>query len=123
MNGALGWRWPGFWTTERTAKAAPVRDCTSAFARDSSRTVTLSLRRAPCWSKSVPDATRTPSTDVSRASKEPGPNTPSTSQYAAERKAMRSRSRSTTMRTAMDCTRPADFASRPIFFQSTSDTG
>ena len=40
----------------------------------------------------------------------------------AERKAMRSRSRSTTMRTATDCTRPADFAEAPILRHSTSET-
>ena len=45
------------------------------------------------------------------------------SQYPDAVKAMRSRSLSTTRRTATDCTRPADFASRPIFFHSTSETG
>ena len=37
-----------------------------------------------------------------------GEKSPSTSQYDARRNAIRSRSRSTTMRVATDCTRPAD---------------
>ena len=42
------------------------------------------------------------------AAAESGAKSPSTSQYDARRKAIRSRSRSTTMRVATDCTRPAE---------------
>ena len=35
MNGALGWRWLGFCTTDRTVKAASARAADSAVARAS----------------------------------------------------------------------------------------
>ena len=52
---------------------------------------------------------------------EPASKVPSRSQYDATRKAIRSRSRSTTRRVATDCTRPAE---RPdiTFFHSTGET-
>ena len=93
-------------------------------------------RSSPSEVKSRPCATRCPSTETSVAPNEPGvPSSPpcacppgvtvansaSRSQYSAARKAIRSRSRSTTRRVATDCTRPAD--SRGMtFFHSTGET-
>lgn len=65
---------------------------------------------------------RAVSTDGSLASPaRPVAKVPVRSQYSADRKAMRSRSRSTTSRVATDCTRPAD--SRGMtFFHRTGET-
>ena len=83
--------------------------------------------RLACGSKSEPRATRAPSTEDSLAGNIrsawslPASKVPSRSQYDATRKAIRSRSRSTTSRVATDCTRPAD--SRGMtFFHSTGET-
>ena len=85
--------------------------------RAGGRLVELRRRRRPSrpsWPKSRPLATRG-RRPRSAARRTAGPslvargsNVASMSQYAAERKAMRSRSRSTTSRVATDCTRPAD---------------
>ena len=50
-----------------------------------------------------------------------GAKVPVTSQYSARWNAIRSRSRSTTMRVATDCTRPAD-SRGSTFFHSTGLT-
>ncbi len=81
----------------------------------------------PSWPKSEPRATREPSTECTLAGNIrcscllPASKVPSRSQYDATRKAIRSRSLSTTSRVATDCTRPAD---RPdmTFFHSTGET-
>ncbi|SKZ31203.1 Uncharacterised protein [Mycobacteroides abscessus subsp. abscessus] len=51
----------------------------------------------------------------------PASSVASTSQYSADTNAMRSRSRSTMMRVATDCTRPADNFGM-TFFHSTGET-
>ena len=84
----------------------------------------------PSGPKSRPAATRLPSTLASRAVMPRGSSGPAAfsvskapvrSQYSAAVNAMRSRSRSTTMRVATDCTRPADSPVR-TFFHSTGET-
>ncbi len=85
----------------------------------------------PSDPKSRPLAIRLPSTEASRAPKvsglaasagvRPVPKVPTRSQYDALRKAIRSRSRSTTRRVATDCTRPADSFGM-TFFHSTGET-
>ena len=82
---------------------------------------------SPWAVKSLPRATRAPSTECSLAGNirssclAPASKLPSMSQYDAERNAMRSRSRATTRRVATDWTRPAE---RPdmTFFHSTGET-
>ena len=87
---------------------------------------------SPTELKSRPCATRRPSTDTSAAGNEDTSaaspasaltfaNTASRSQYLAVRNAIRSRSRSTTSRTATDWTRPADSCGM-TFFHSTGET-
>ncbi len=90
----------------------------------------FALLSCPTESKSRPCAIRRPSTVWRRATSDDGSDesparpvakVPVRSQYSAERKAIRSRSRSTTSRVATDCTRPAD--SRGMtFFHSTGET-
>ncbi len=89
------------------------------------------LFRTPVDSKSRPVATRASSTLTSRALKVCGLELSALcalasivaemSQYSADTNAMRSRSRSTMMRVATDCTRPADSFGM-TFFHSTGDT-
>ena len=89
---------------------------------------------SPLSLKSLPTAIRLPSSSVTAASKvfEPVPAVPvpdalpvakvaSTLQYSAVTNCIRSRSLSTTMRTATLCTRPAESLGL-IFFQSTGET-
>ncbi len=80
--------------------------------------------------KSRPAATRLPSTEARVAGKVLGPSavpepaaskTALRSQYSAEVKAIRSRSRSTTRRVATDWTRPAESLGM-TFFHSTGET-
>ncbi|CAB4736808.1 unannotated protein [freshwater metagenome] len=80
MKGALGWRWLGFWTTDRTVNSRPVSADWSPRARVSSKSTAFFAVRVPDWSKSLPRTTRCPSTAVSRASKASGSKTPSISQ-------------------------------------------
>ena len=96
------------------------------------------LRSSPTELKSRPWATRRPSTEINVAPNERGlalsapressassrvrvANSASRSQYWAARKAIRSRSRSTTRRVATDWTRPADSLGM-TFFHSTGET-
>ena len=123
MKGAFGFREEGFCVTESTVKACPVSADVSACADASSRWTAPSRDSRPSSSKSDPVATLAPSTVAKRPGNGPGRNCASMPQYSTGVNAMRSRSRSTTRRTATDWTRPADFASRPIFFHKTSDTG
>lgn len=113
-NGAYGERRYGLDSTERTAKFVFSRTAASARALVSSRCSVFAPFSCPSESKSRPWATRLPSTAVRRATSEDGslgsparpvPKVPVRSQYSAERKAMRSRSRSTTRRVATDWTR------------------
>src|SRR5207237_480621 len=69
---------------------------------DGSARRSTSERSVPSCPKSRPWATRLPSSDTSRAAKEPGSKVPSMSQYPAATKARLSRSRSTTRRVATD---------------------
>ena len=117
VNGAAGLRVYGLVSTSSTENAAGSRACTQARASSSpSWTTSPRPRSAPRSSKSRPVATRTPPSETRRASNgassaDPASvsaNVPLTSQYSASRNAIRSRSRSTTMRVATDCTRPAD---------------
>ena len=99
-------------STERTARSAEASSPTSDTARASSST-TVDSRTAPSESKSRLVATREPSRPTSDAvNGRESPSVRATSAeiewYAADTNAMRSRSRSTTMRTATLCTRPAD---------------
>jgi hypothetical protein len=80
-------------------------------------------------SKSRPDAIRSPLREINVAEKPRGPSAGASrnarsatmSQYSAERNAMRCFSRSTTIRVATDCTRPADSFGM-TFFHSTGET-
>jgi hypothetical protein len=95
----------------------------AASASPSCRRPSPDLRAPVAGSKSLPPATRLPSTVVRRApnSRSRPASVASTSQYLATRKACRSSSFSTTSRTATLCTRPADSLVR-TFFQSTGDS-
>ena len=134
MKGGAGERRKGFSVTERTPKGRPASPSARARASGSSRTRTAaSARRSPVAEKSRPLAKVTPSRATNEAPKlvrgQPGrrplpsavEKVPSTPHQVAERKAMRARSRSTTIRVATLWTRPAD--SRGItFFHSTGET-
>ena len=126
-NGAYGDLRYGFRSTEPTVKpVSPSRPARAAACSPSrcSRSADFSC---PVGPKSRPCATRLPSTATSEAvngdmsAPRTGANSASRSQYREPRKAIRSRSLSTTSRTATDCTRPAD--SRGMtFFHSTGET-
>jgi hypothetical protein len=135
-NGAYGERRYGLRSTDLTAKSALASRPASAPAASPSRCRIPVPRSCPAAVKSRPCATRCPSTETSVAPNEFGVSVPgrpvassvarvlnsaSRSQYWAARKAIRSRSRSTTSRVATDWTRPAD--SRGMtFFHSTGET-
>ena len=121
-NGAYGDLRYGLRSTELTAKSASPRRSASATACSESRCSRFAFGApfsSPAGVKSRPCATRRPSTETRVAVNETGPsscpaasrparaNSASRSQYLAARKAIRSRSRSTTSRTATDWTRPA----------------
>ena len=112
MNGAAGERRKGRSVTALTVKERPTRAVATDVASSSPSTRTSLLPvRSPCSSKSLPVATVAPPNPISAA---PKPDVsalvkvPSTPHQVAERKRMRARSRSTTMRVATLCTRPAD---------------
>ena len=117
----------------RLAAVRPLVDGTDGERRVGERSPRARARASSSWttplsrsspvvgSKSLPCATRAPSSETSRASNAPGSNVARRSQYSAERNAMRSRSRCTTRRVATDCTRPAE-SPRVTFFHSTGDT-
>ncbi|CNJ11753.1 Uncharacterised protein [Mycobacterium tuberculosis] len=69
VNGAAGRRLYGLVSTERTENAADCRAAASARAASSFRWVTLEVLRVPSSAKSLPVATRLPSTATSLASK------------------------------------------------------
>ena len=129
MNGGYGRRRYGFSSTPWTVNSRPSSRAARPRAPASSRCSTLDGARPVAGSKSRPVASRMSSTLTSVAvnvSGSPGlgaagANVPSTSQYSAVWNAIRARSRSTTMRVATDCTRPAD-SRGSTFFHSTGLT-
>ena len=124
MNGGFGRDVYGLVSTLRTVNVAPSSRSAKPRAAVSSSTTTSSARFSwPKESKSLPSATFC-SLTLTRPAVNCGSvgKAASRSQYAAATNAMRSRSRSTTSRTAGDCTRPADSPVR-ILRQHTSDTG
>ena len=135
MNGAEGERRNGLWVIELTVKAASASPAARARASSSPRTTTdpgeVSI---PDSSKSRPEARGTSSTATREAVNDRGvvpavgPAVPapvvkvaSIPHQPAERKPIRARSRSTTMRVATLWTRPADSRGM-IFFHRTGDT-
>ena len=126
MNGAAGERRKGRSVTALTVKAPPTSAVAREVASSSARTRTSLLPvRSPCSSKSLPVAMAVPPSPTSAAPNPDGAsafvNVPSTPHQVAERKRMRARSRSTTIRVATLWTRPAE--SRGMTFrQSTGDT-
>ena len=133
MNGAAGERRNGLWVMDLTVKGTPARPAASDRASASPSTTTdPGDVRAPRSSKSRPDASATPSTPTRAAVKDRGVpsgaaadsgavKVASMPHHPAERKAIRDRSRSTTIRVATLWTRPADSRGM-IFFHSTGDT-
>jgi len=121
VNGAAGLRRYGLDSTDETVPSVTTPAIAVALA--SSRCTAADVRSAPSSPKSRPVATRAPSTAARRASKDSSPRAKRavTSQYEADRNAMRSRSRSTTRRVATDCTRPADRPG-PILRHSSGET-
>ena len=125
MNGGAGDRRNGFSVTDRTANGWPSSPSASARASGSASTrVVPADARSPVAVKSRPVASVVPSTATSGGAEGAAggaANVPSTPHQVAERKRMRARSRSTTIRVATLWTRPAD--SRGMtFFQSTGET-
>ena len=113
MNGAAGERRKGRSVTDFTVKVCPVRASATEVASSSPRTRTsLLVLCEPCSSKSLPVATVVPPSATRAAPKPPAVasrlNVPSIPHHVAERNRMRARSRSTTMRVATLCTRPAE---------------
>ena len=131
MNGAYGRRRYGFSSTRVTVNGRPSSRAASPRAPLSSRCTTPApgRTRPVVGSKSLPVAIRSPSSAIRVALKRaralagvrPTARVARMSQYSAVRNAIRCRSRSTTMRVATDCTRPAE--SRGMtFFHSTGET-
>ena len=125
VNGGAGERVKGFSSAESTLKGLPCNADRSAAARGA---VTSTASPRESWpvsgSKSLPDATRRPSSATRRASKDLCSfvwNVATRSQYSAERNRIRARSRSTSILIATLCTRPAD-SRGPILRQSTGET-
>ena len=114
MNGAGGRRLVGFSSAEMTLKVLRPSCSSRLRASWAERSATLpsalAVRRPVSASKSLPLAMGLPSNELSLALKEPSSalKVPVRSQYSAETKRMRSRSRSTTIRVATLCTRPAE---------------
>ena len=113
MNGAAGERRNGRSVTELTVKDRPARAAATEVASSSPSTRTSPLPvRSPCSSKSLPVATVVPPKPTSAAPKLEAASAwvkvPSTPHQVAERKRIRARSRSTTMRVATLWTRPAE---------------
>ncbi len=126
MNGAAGERRKGRSVTERTVKLSPVSAPATEVATSSPSTRTAALPVcSPCSSKSLPVATVVPPRVTSWAPKPLGAaalaNVPSTPHQVAERKRIRARSRSTTMRVATLWTRPAESRGMTLR-QSTGET-
>ncbi len=131
MNGAAGERRKGFSVRDLTVKPAPWRPLASERASCSSRTTTEpGAVRVPVCPKSRPEARATPSTAASEAVNEFGEpwaagvavvKVASMPHHPAGRNSIRPRSRSTTIRVATLCTRPAESRGM-IFFHRTGDT-
>ncbi len=113
MNGAAGERRKGRSVTDFTVKLCPTSASATEVASPSPRTRTSLLALCcPCSSKSLPVATDVPPSTTSEAPKPLAAasrwNVPSMPHHVAERNRIRARSRSTTMRVATLCTRPAE---------------
>ena len=98
VKGGAGARRAGFFSTERTVKAPAA---TAARAARATASFPRSKRpsRLPSWV-----------TSRARNGSEPAATSASTVQYSRARNASISASRSTTSRSATDCTRPAERA-------------
>ncbi len=129
MNGAYGRRRYGFSSTPWTENSRSASRAANPRAPASSRCSTDAAARPVAGSKSRPVARRRSSTltkvalnvSGSFGLRSTGANVAATSQYSAVWKAIRARSRSTTIRVATDCTRPADSRGN-TFFHSTGLT-
>ncbi len=113
INGGCGRCVRGVEVTEVTARRSPTNAVARAWAASSLKTVRGALdSRAPRASKFLPVASAAPLRVSTVASKvvSLARSVAVTSNQVAERKAMRSRSRSQTRRIATDCTRPAERA-------------
>ena len=133
MKGAEGERRNGLWVMDFTVKGTSARPAANDRASASPRTTTDPGEvSAPRSSKSRPEASATPSTPTRAAVNDRGVpsvaavdsgavKVASMPHHPAERKAIRDRSRSTTMRVATLWTRPADSRGM-IFFHRTGDT-
>ena len=111
VNGGLGADEYSFSSTLRTRAVRPARPAASCFAAASSSTTTVRLVASfPSAEKSRPSARVVPSSAMTWAGKRCAAYSSVTwaSHQAAERKAMRSRSRSTSRRVVTLCTRPAE---------------
>ena len=133
MNGADGERRNGLWVIDLTVKGTSARPAASDRASASASTTTEPGEvRVPLSSKSRPEARATPSTPTREAVNDRGVpsaagvasgavKVASMPHHPAERKPIRARSRSTTIRVATLWTRPADSRGM-IFFHRTGDT-
>ena len=113
MNGGAGERRKGRSVTELTVNVSPASAVATEVASSSPRTRTSLLPDwAPSSSKSFPVAMVVPPRLIREAPKPAGAaalvKVPSMPHQVAERNRMRARSRSTTIRVATLCTRPAD---------------
>ncbi len=112
MNGAAGERRNGRSVTDFTVKVSPASASATEVASSSPRTCTAPLALCcPSSSKSLPVATAVPPSETREAPKPLAAsrvNVPSIPHHVAERNRMRARSRSTTIRVATLCTRPAE---------------
>ncbi len=127
MNGAYGFRVYGFSSTLETCSRASVSAAARLRACSSVSTRASAFFSCPSGPKSRPVASFAPSTLTRRAPKRrgeasgPASIVAEMSQYSAETNLIRSRSRSTTIRVATDCTRPAESFGM-TFFHSTGLT-
>ncbi len=111
-NGGVGWRRRSLRSTLTTVHVAPASPASTAS------TAAFVSRRNCLWSS------LRPSTSASRATKGGGSrpsSSASTVQYSSGVKAWIARSRSQMMRTATDCTRPAE-SPRRTFFQRSGES-
>ncbi len=117
MNGAAGERRKGRSVTALTVKDWPTSALATAVASSSTSTRTRpSVVWMPSSLKSLPVATAVPPSEIRAAPNWGGASAvasvwakvPSMPHQVAEWKRMRARSRSTTMRVATLCTRPAE---------------
>jgi len=105
MKGGVGWRRRSLRSTLVTVQSAPASPASTSSTR------AFASRRKLLWSSFWP------ATSASRAAKgggSPASSRASTVQYSSGVKARISRSRSQMMRTATDCTRPAESPRRTL---------